>query len=326
MTGLNWISRPDDVDALVKRWAVEYPQYLRAESKKQYNGRDVWALTVCDQANTDDGTPGVIFHKPHAHEPAPIAAAMNIISQLVTGAELDGTPTKLAREAILGSTVLCFLPDAHPTGTAQAPVEAWDGTQYTNEEFWAWMRGIDPETGKMWKRVDLWDDRVEDPLPLRYGIVYEQISDHEYAEPNRSHESTLFKWIFELRSRRQWQRMCALHQTEFVGSVENAMVILPVLYDDQPEEIREIERRWSERIVQAWAVMPDGKPQMEPLPLQYTGEQRQYFVERWGDIQMETEIVTSEMRNNSLLCPPSLQQDLTEAVIVATIDDMLAQA
>jgi len=198
-----WVSRPDDVDALVEKWADEFPQYLRAESKTQYGGHPVWALTVTDHEQESDQKPAAMFFKPHAHEPAPIAAQMNFFSQLLTGQELDGTPTALPREEILANTVLCFMPDANPAGTAAAPVDAWDGSQYTNEEFWAWMRGIDAETGKMWKRVDLWDDTVEDPLPLRYGIVYEQISEHKYVEPNRHHRSSLFQWIFELRERRE---------------------------------------------------------------------------------------------------------------------------
>lgn len=318
-----WVSHPDDVDALVKQWADEFPQYLRAESKEQYSGRDVWALTVADTETTDDSTPGVILTKPHAHEPASVAAQMNVISQLLVGEHLDGTPTDLPREEILENLVLCFMPDANPAGTAAAPVDAWDGTQYTNEEFWTWMRGIDPKTGKMWKRVDIWDDTTEEPLPERYGIVYEQISAHEYVEPNRHHRSTLFEWIFELRRRRKWDRMFSLHQTEFVGSNDNAMIILPCLYEQQEPQMRKEEMKWAEDVVAAWDELEGGKPQRDIKPLQYTGQQRQYFVQRWGDIYSDTVVITSEVRNNSLMCPPKLQQALTETAIVATIENLL---
>ncbi len=318
-----WISRPDEVDALVEQWADAFPQYLRAEAKTQYSGRPVWALTVTDHERDNDDKPAAMFYKPHAHEPAPIAAQMNVISQLLTGQELDGTATALPREEILANTVLCFMPDANPAGTAAAPVEVWDGTQYTNEEFWAWMRGIDPETGKMWKRVDVWDDTVEDPLPLRYGIVYEQVSEHEYVEPNRHRRSTLMQWVFELRTRRQWQRMLALHQTEFQGQMDNAMAILPCLYDKQPAELQEIEAAWARRIVEAWATVPGGRPKQEIAPLGYTGQQRQYFVDLWGDMYQDSAILTSEIRNNSLLCPFQLEQALNEQVIEVTVAELL---
>ncbi|MFO7945959.1 MAG: M14 family zinc carboxypeptidase [Armatimonadota bacterium] len=318
-----WVSHPDEVDALVAEWAKKFPRYFKAEAKQQYSGRDVWALTVTDTEATDDSTPGLIVTKPHAHEPAPIAAQMNIISQLLTGETLGGRPTDLPRERILQQTVLCFMPDANPAGTAAAPVDAWDGTQYTNHEFWTWMRGIDPETGRMWKRVDIWDDTEEEPLPERYGIVYEQISPHEYVEPNRHHSSTLFQWIFELRDRRRWQRMLSLHQTEFVGSMDDAMIILPCVYDEQPSSLQEAEMQWAEGIVAAWTDLPDGHPIETIEPLKYTGQQRQYFVDRWGEVYSDTVIITSEIRNNSLLCPPALQQALNETALSATIMGML---
>lgn len=318
-----WISRPDEVDALVAQWSEQFPHYLKAEAKTQYSGRPVWALTVTDHAQNSDDRPGAVFFKPHAHEPAPIAAQLNFISQLLTGQHLDGTPTGLPREQILAETVLCFMPDANPAGTAAAPVEAWDGTQYTNEEFIGWAFGIDPETGKMWTRVDIWDDTVEDPLPTRYGIVYEQVSAHEYVEPNRHHASTLFRWLFELRERRTWDRLLSLHQMEFVGQTANALAILPCLYDEQPAHQQEAERAWAERIVATWAQLPHGNPLQEIKPLGYTGQQRQYFVDRWGDIYQDSIIVTSEIRNNSPLCPPPLQQALNEKAIEATVDELI---
>ncbi len=318
-----WISRPDDIDALVRQWAEQFPEYVRAESKPQYGGRPVWALTVTDRNQAVESKPAAMFFKPHAHEPAPVSAQMNFVSQLLTGCDLEGTATRLPREEILARTELCFMPDANPAGTATAPVDAWDGTQYTNEELWAWMQGIDPENGKMWKRVDLWDDTVEHPLPLRYGIVYEQITEHEYVEPNRHHGSTLFKWIFELRGRRKWDRMLSLHQTEFVGMVHNCMAILPCLYEKQPPEVQYCELAWAQRIVEAWAAMPGGKPLPEIKPLGYTGRQRQYFVERWGDIYKDGTVVISEICTNSLLCPPELQQALNEKAIEVTVLGLL---
>jgi len=319
-----WISRPDDVNAKVEEWAEAHPDIFRAESKQQFAGYPVWALTVSDQSVDDAGKRKAIVFKPHAHEPAPIAGQMNVISQLLTGEAIDGTPTDLDRERILRECMLVFLPDANPEGTARAPVEAWDGSEYTNDEFWAWMRGPDPETGLMWKRVDIYDDREEEVLPTRRGIVYEQIDEHHFVEPNRHHSSTLFQWLFELTDRHDdWEQMLSLHQTEFVNSEHNAMIILPCLWDDLPEEIRAYSREWAEEIVAAWAEVDGGNPIPEIKPLNYSGEQRQYFVERWGDLYPHYHIITSEIQNNNPRTPPAVQQRLNEVAIEQSIARLL---
>lgn len=319
-----WISHPDEVDDLVGEWTAAYPDTLIAEHKMQYAGRPVWALTVTDTSVPDDAKRKLMFFKPHAHEPAPIAAQMNVISQLLTGETLGGAPSEFDNERVLRECLLVFMPDANPEGTARAPVEAWDGSEYTNDEFWAWMRGVDPETGQMWKRLDIWDDTVENPLPTRYGIVYEQVSEHEYVEPNRHHRSSLFRWIFELLERYQrWDGMLDLHQTEFERSDDNCMIILPVLYDDLPEEMQRAELEWAEAILAAWGEVEGARPREEIAPLGYSGVQRQYFVERWGAIYPRVPILTSEVQNNSPRTPPAVQQRLNEVAIKATIERAL---
>ncbi len=320
-----WISRPDEVNAQVAQWADAYPNTFLAESKQQFAGYPVWALTVTDRSVDDAGKRKAIVFKPHAHEPAPIAAQMNTISQLLTGEGLDGTPTQLNRERILRECLLVFMPDANPEGTARAPVEAWDGSEYTNDEFWAWMRGPDPDTGLMWKRVDIYDDREEEVLPTRRGIVYEQIDEHHFVEPNRHHGSSLFQWLFELMDRYDdWEMLLSLHQTEFVNSPHNAMIILPCLYDDLPPEIQRYEREWAEAVVGEWAELEGGNPIPEVKPLGYSGQQRQYFVDRWGEIYHRIHVITSEIQNNNPQTPPALQQRLNEVAIRVSIERLLS--
>ena len=317
---LGWISHPDDVDAQVKQWAAQHPDTCLAESIIQCAGRPVWAVTVTDRSVDDAGKRKAMFFKPHAHEPAPIAGQMNIISMLLAGRALDGRPTEFDNDRVLRETLLTFIIDANPDGTARAPVNWWDGSEYTNEEFWAWMRGIDPDTGKMWKRVDLWDDTKEDKLPLRYGIVYEQISEHEYVEPNRHHRSSLFQWIFRLCERHDWDLMCDLHQTEFETRDENCMIILPTLYDEQPPHLQERETEWGARIIAAWGDLDGGRPIREMKPLGYTGEQRQYFINCWGRFYHTVAMLTSEIQNNSPRTPPQLQMRLNEVAIRETVE------
>jgi len=318
-----WISHPDQVDAKVAEWREAHPDTFLAESMTQYAGRPVWALTVTDRRRPDGAKKKTIFHKPHAHEPAPIAAQVNVINMLLAGESIDGRPTEFDNERVLRDSLLTFLVDANPDGTARAPVEAWDGSEYTNEEFWAWMRGVDPDTGKMWKRVDLWDDTKEEKLPTRYGVVYEQISEHEYVEPNRHHRSSLFRWIFKLWERHDWDRMFSLHQCEFVNRDENAMIILPCLYDEQPQPLQEAEIAWARKVVAAWGEIDGGRPIQEIKPLGYTGIQRQYFVERWGQFYNKCATITSEIQNNNPRTPPFLQMRLNEVAIRVTIEDAL---
>ncbi len=319
-----WISHPDEVDAKVAQWQADHPDLLLAESKIQFAGRPVWALTVTDRTVDDAGKRRMIVYKPHAHEPAPIAAQVNVIEQLLTGQTIDGRPSEFDGERVLRECVLVFLPDANPDGTARAPVEAWDGSRCTNEEFWAWMRGPDPDTGEMWKRVDIYDEREEERLPSRTGIVYEQIDEHRWVEPNRHHSSTLFQWLFELTDRYgDWDQLLSLHQTEFVNSPHNAMVILPCLYDDLPQDIREYEMRWAEEIVAAWRDVPGGNPIEEIKPLAYTGQQRQYFVERWGEMYDRYPILTSEIQNNNPRTPPTVQQRLNEVALKVSIERLV---
>ncbi len=319
-----WISRPDEVNAQVARWQEEHSEIFLAESRRQFAGYPVWALTVTDRSIDDAGKRKLTIYKPHAHEPAPIAAQMNVINQLLTGETFDGRASEFDNERVLRECLIVFMPDANPEGTARAPVEAWDGSEYTNDEFWAWMRGPDPETGLMWKRVDIYDDREEEVLPTRRGIVYEQIDEHRFVEPNRHHASSLFQWIFELLRRRDdWSMMLSLHQTEFVNSPHNAMMILPCLYDELPEDIQRYEREWAQEIVDAWGQVAGANPIPEIKPLGYSDEQRRYFVDCWGDLYQRIPIVTSEIQNNSPCTPPALQQRLNEVAIRTSIERLL---
>lgn len=319
-----WIAHPDKVDAQVAEWSESFPHTFTAESFPQYAGRPVWALSVTDKCAPSERKKRILIDKPHAHEPAPIAGQANVINMLLTGESLDGRPTEFDNDRVLHDCLITFLIDANPQGTASAPVECWDGSKYTNDEFWAWMRGVDPDTGLMWKRVDLWDDTKEEKLPTRYGIVYEQVSEHEYVEPNRHHRSSLFRWLYKLWDRYPWDWMLSLHQTEFVNSDRNCMVIMPCAYDDQPPQIQQAETAWGEAVVAAWQSLEGARPIEKVEPLNYTGEQRDYLVKAWGDFSSRVPMLTTEIQNNSTTTPPFVQMRLNEVALRATVEHALA--
>ncbi len=311
-----WVYHPDEVERLVAQWRADFPDVVSVAQVRQFTGRPVFSITL---GAADGDTVGILFNKPHAHEPAPCAAMMNVISKLLTGRGLDGADVEIPPEQVLSHTTLTFIPDANPFGTERAPVPWWDGTQYTNEEFWVWMRGRNPETGKMWERYDRWDIRHVEPKPETIGIVYEQISEHEYVEPNRCHASSLFKLMFQALEQREYHLYVSLHQTEFVGTTRDCMVILPILYDEQPEWIQQTERRVAEKVIQRWREI-GGKPVEKIEPLGYKGTQAEYLRRAFRPLAMRMPGLTSEVRNNSLLCPPSKQRGLCEAVIWAAIE------
>ena len=61
----------------------------------------------------------------------------------------------------------------------------------------------------------------------------------------------------------------------------------------------------------------------EIKPLGYTGQQRQYFVERWGEIYGRYSKLTTEIQNNNPRTPPALQQRMNEVAIGVSIQRLL---
>jgi len=317
-----WIAMPDEVEAKILEWQDAYPDIVSLETVTQYVGLKVYAVTVTGAEGDPARKKKMIVHVPHAHEPGATAGCMDFLGALITGEHLDGRPFELARDQVLRDALVTVIPDCNPDGRSRAPVRYWDGSMYTNDEFWAWMRGKDRETGKMWKRLGLWSTKVETDHPEPVGIVYEQISDHEYVEPNRTHHSSLWKLFKRHIARHPYDQMVSVHQTEFQNSPYNAMVILPCLHDELSPERQAQNMALGEAIVEAWRevgaeVIPDVKP------LGYTGEQREYFVNTWGTVYETMTIATTEVQNNNPRTPPEEQMLLCETGIRAAVAHLL---
>lgn len=315
----NWLVFPHQLDEKIAEWQPQYRNLLDVDALDTYVGLRAYALTVTDFSVPSQSKSKCLFSVPHAHEPACTAACMNFVSQLLTGRHLDGDSSDLPREDILAKVVCCFIPDGNPDGRSRSPEPWWDGGKWSNDEFLSWMRGIDAETGEMWLRLDKWSTR--DYSPARIGIVYEQISEHEFVEPNRCWESSFFRLIFRLRSRYEFDRHLDMHQTEFAGSDHNAMIILPTIQDELPGDVQERNQRWAEQILAAWREA-GARVDPEIAPLGYSGEQRQYFVERWGPLYATTPTLNSEVQNNSPRTPPDEQRRLNEVAIQATMEPL----
>ncbi len=198
-------------------------------------------------------------------------------------------------------------------------MDYWDGTQYTNDEFWTFMRGRHPETKKMWKRLGRWSIREENPETI--GIVYEQINEHEYVEPNRDFNSSYFRLIKRIGKKYGYGRWLDIHQTEFQNSEYNAMVILPIIQNELPAKIQQANVDWANAIVQQWQAM-GANPIPQSKPLGYTGEQAEYFRRTWREFMPTIPHVTLEVQNNNTRTPPA-EQALLEEIGIRTSVELL---
>jgi len=319
-----FLAKPHQTQPRILKWAAEHPELIRLDSVRQYVGFDVYAVTVTDTSVPDEKKTCCLFTQPHAHEPATTAGMMDFLCQVIEGRHLDGSPADLPREEILRNLLLSIIPDANPDGRSRSPELYWDGSKWSNDEFWYTMRGIDPRTLKMWERFDEWDLREQSPRPLTIGIVYEQVGPFEYVEPNRSHRSAYFRLIHHLLGQRRYHYLLDLHQTEFERSAHNCMVILPILQPELPEAIRATNQAWGEEIVAAWAAS-GASPLPEVAPLNYTGVQAEYFRRSWRDIVHTTSKITVEIQNNNPRTPPQEQVRLMDVAMRVTVERALRE-
>ncbi len=320
----HWLAKPHQTEPQILQWQENYPDLVDLDFISQYVGLKAYAITVTSKKIPSDGKSKLIFAVPHAHEPAGTVGCMNFINQLLTGRHLGNSPSDIQnRDAILENCVLSFIPDANPDGRSRAPVDYWDGTLYSNDEFWTFMRGRDPETKKMWKRMGRWSIREENPETI--GIVYEQVSAHEYVEPNRDFGSAYFRLIKRMGEKYGYGRWLDLHQTEFQNSRYNAMVILPIVQDELPEHIQAANVTWANEIVKRWKEA-GAEPMPESRPLGYKGEQGEYFRRTWREFMPMIPKITTEVQNNNTRTPPPMQAKLQEVAIRASVDLLLESA
>lgn len=318
----HWLAMPDEVEAKVIDWRESHPGIVAVESVRSHAGFEVYAVTVTDLSKPPGDKRKLMVHVPHAHEPGATAGCMDFLNALIEGEHFQGQAFELDRERLLDEAMITVIPVANPEGRARAPVRYWDGSQYTNDEFWCFMRGKDRETGKMWKRLGHWSTRVETDHPDPVGVVYEQISEHEYVEPNRTKLSSLYRLVASHRARHEYDLIVPVHQTEFVNSEDNCMVILPCLQDELSPEMQGRNRAAGEAIVAAWKDV-GGRAREAVKPLGYTGEQRQYFIDTWDDLYDTSSCVTTEVQNNSPRTPPEQQMRLCETGIRASVEHIL---
>ena len=324
-----WLAMPQQVEERVAFWEREHPGQLVVDAITQHTGHRVLALTVgappAPLAALLPPRPAAWFCVPHAHEPAGTAAIMDTLNQLLTGRDLAGAPAGFDYRAARARLTLTFNPDANPGGRTWSPCVWWDGSRYSNDEFWTWMRGLDGQTGKMWKRVARWSLRQEHPL--RRGIVYEQLNEHEFVEPNRDPGSSLVRLFRRLDARYAYRRSMHLHQTEFASSDRNCMINLPVLQPELPPPVQEANVEWARAVIARWTAQ-GAAPVPEPRGFPYVRDTEtvRWFRDCWGESQQRTPEIVVEVQNNNPRTPPEAQLELERAAIVTTIEGLLEES
>ena len=317
-----FLARQAQLEAKIAQWTRLAGPRLRVDHVTSYAGHKVYAITLTDPARPREGKRAHYFAQPHAHEPGATAGMIDVIEQLVTGRDLAGQPTPLDRDAVLAKTILTFNPIGNPRGREAAPVLVWDGSRYSNDEFWCWMRGDDPANpGHMWHRFDLWDVRDHPRHPDPIGIVYEPIDEHRWVEPNRSHLSSYFKLFFRMDAELGYDCWLDLHQTEFVNSDRNCMILLPI-EGLATGTILVQDIAWGQAICDAWAAA-GFRAVPQPKALGYTGVQADYFRRCYGAVHQRMNKLSTEVKNNAADAPPEFQLTAQVIAIQKSIERLL---
>ncbi len=310
---------PDEIDQLVDELKVMGSPVLRIDTFRQYTGRNVYALTLTDPSGDLMEKKRLFVSRPHAHEPAAVAACTELVKTLVSYKGYEDSNVEW-RQWALENFVITLVSDANPGGSQRAPVKFWDGSKIPNGRFFCWMFGESGETpGERFPRVAAWDMR-EVTKPALLGIAYEQIDEYTYVEPNRDHRSTFFQSFFELDKTYHYQIWLDLHQTEYVNSDLNVHVNLPTCYGDLAEETQEQLRSLGEAIHARWR-QEGARPSEHPQVAYGRGGAQWEFLDKvWRPIAQRMLHLIAEVQNNNPRTPVPTQVRLELAAVLATME------
>jgi len=310
-TPAGWVSHPEEWQPLLDRWAEEFGTRVALHAWPQIGGQQVRGLTLGDDGR--ERPVRLLAAVPHAHEPAPTAALVNLAAELLTGKRLDGSPTDLDRAAVLDRCLLTLLPDTNSQGRARSPRRVWDG-ELDNDEFLKVAFG-EAADGERFGRYPEW--RFSEHRPRRVGIVYEQVEEDLWVESNTSRRSTHTRAIDELWGRYRYTHYLDMHQHE-----GDEAALLSADYDDLLPEPKAAMTAWAEAVLDGWeraAIRHKGSY------VPYRGQPRQqFFREYWAGRCPGMLRLTSESRNNRHIptdepTPLERQFRSAEAVLRSTL-------
>ncbi|MCS7192760.1 MAG: hypothetical protein NZ937_07255 [Armatimonadetes bacterium] len=282
-----WVSYPSEWQPMVQHWALMDIKgfSVRLREWKQLGSEKVIAITV----GNPDAKTRLLITVPHAHEPAGTSACLNALCQIITGTYLDGTLTDLPIDKIRQKLLVTFIPDSNPQGRSRSPERVWDGSKYDNDAFLKIAFGI-AANGERFGRYPEWS--YWEHKPKQIGIVYEQVSDDLWVEPNTSRKSAHSKAIDELLAEDRYTHYLELHQHE-----TDEAVLLPCWFDNLTKSQQAKLQEWAQRILSAW--MEKGFQVHEQPYIPYRGQERQKFLrDFWVGRWEGGDWLCIEVRNN----------------------------
>lgn len=279
-----WVSHPQEWQPWARRWAEEF-EGVHLREWPQWGGAKVVALSL----GKPEARVRLLVTVPHGHEPAGTAACVDMAHQLLTGRHLDGSPSALPWEEVRRRLFVTLAPDTNPQGRSRSPERVWDGTRYDNETFLKFAFGV-ARDGHRFGRYPEW--RFSEHQPQRVGIIYEQIGEDEWVEPNTSRRSTHSRMLDDLLAADGYTHSLELHQHE-----SDEAVLLPADFEEMGWEEQEVLLQWAEAILAAWrgrGLRPAEKPYIP-----YRGQPRQEFLRAfWQNRGQGLRRLVIEVRNN----------------------------
>jgi len=329
-----WLGKPHEINPKISRWQRDFPEIVRVDEEKQFSGDSVYAITVT--AKNNYRKKNFLLAVPHAHEPAGTAAAMNFLNEVITGKKLDGSRSNLPREEILKRVRLTFIPVCNPYGRKKSPVDWWDGTKYSNEEFEYIMVGRllgNPPVkivNEFWHYHVIFNQEVERLEEI--GIVWEKLSDNLYCEPNTFKGATWWKLVEKLSDEFHYDQFILLHQGMEDWEKMDTLVIHPREYWI-PQKTIEYADRMENKVIEAWKNVgasphPGDKNYYERAgkgrspDLNKPDERRKCPLD-WIAIKCGTPGITIEVQNNNQRTPAEEQLLYEQTAIEACVEMLL---
>jgi hypothetical protein len=332
--GKTWLAKPDAINPQIARWRKDFPDIVRLDEEKQFSGDSVYAITVA--ANNGKPKKNLMVAVPHAHEPAGTAAAMNFLNEIITGMKLDGSATTLGREEILEKVRLTFIPLANPFGTKKSPVDWWDGSIYSNEEFGTIMKGRllnNPPVGIagiFWHYHPVFNQDAERLEEI--GIVWEQLSESLYGEPHFYKGCAWWRLAERLADEFHYDLFIELHQGMEDWEEMDTLVIHPREHW-VPKESLEYADRVEAKIIEAWKKVgakphPGDKEYYQRagkgrIPDFDKPSERMKMSGDWLSIKCGTPQLTIEVQNNNQRTPAEEQLLYEQTAIEACVEMLL---
>jgi hypothetical protein len=312
-----WVSHPAEWQEALATWATASETAVQHEWT-QYGGSRVCGITL---GRVGPERPvRLLAAVPHAHEPAPTTALVNLASVLLRGCFVDGTPVSAAKEVLpiseaLLQTVrerflLTLLPDTNSQGRMGSPRRVWDG-ELSNDEFLKVAFG-EAADGERFGRYPEWSWSVH--RARKAGVVYESLDEECWVEPNTSRRSTHTRAVDELFQQYQYTHHLDLHQHE-----GDEATLFPADFHDLPPEAHTEIAAWGGAVRGAWEAAgirhKGGYVPYLGLPRQ------QFFRDYWTGRCPGMLRLTTETRNNRHITtdePTPLERQFRSAWIALT--------